>query len=97
MKKQTFLITPKMVLSVAFMVGIGAILGLAGYFLTTKPYKARAPVVITGIELKNEEKDAAEVALKSYLEDLKTKNVKELASYFSSDATGKKREPQGIL
>jgi hypothetical protein len=95
MKKQAFQITPKMVLSVAVMVGIGVILGLAGYFLTTKPHEARAPVVITGIELKNEERDAAEAVLKSYLEELKTKNVKELVSYFSSDAISKNESLEG--
>ncbi|MFA6096507.1 MAG: hypothetical protein WC788_02660 [Candidatus Paceibacterota bacterium] len=95
MKKQTFQITPKMVLYVAVMVGIGLILGLAGYFLTTKPYKARAPVVITGIELKNEEKEKAESVLKGYLEELRTKSVKELASYFTSDALIKNESLSG--
>lgn len=83
MKKQTFWITPKMVLSVSIIIGIGIALGVVGYFLTTKPGTVRAP--ITGIEFKNEEKDAAETVLRSYLEELKTKDKKELASYFSED------------
>lgn len=84
MKKQTFQITLKMVLSVSIVIGIGIALGVVGYFLTTKPGTVRAP--ITGIEFKNEEKDAAETVLKGYLEELKTKDKKELVSYFSEDA-----------
>ena len=86
MKKQISQITPKMVLSVAIMIGMGIALGIVGYFLTVKPGKVRAPIVITGTEFKNEEKDAAETVLKSYLEELKAKDKMELISYFSDDA-----------
>lgn len=72
-----------MVLYVAVMIGLGLIVGVAGYFLTTKPAEVHAP--IPGLEYKNVEKDNAEAVLKRYLEELKLKDKKDLISYLSGD------------